>query len=281
MLDLHNHLLPGVDDGAHDVAVSLDMARAYVDQGVRCVACTPHIIEGLYHNTGPEIRNAVCDLQARIDDAGIDLLLVPGAENHVVQDFVKRLRDDRLVPLGTSKFVLVEPPEHIAPIYLEQLFFDVLVAGFVPILVHPERLRWIEKKYHVVQRLAARGVWLQVTSGSLHGRFGSRAQYWAERMLEEGLVHILASDAHNMKKRPPDLWKGHAAAEALVGVQEAHDLVVTRPAGILMNKMPNEMPAPQGAPLVYELRGNNDLSEMHSATAGGSIGQRLRRVFGN
>ena len=223
---------------------SLAMTRVYVEQGVECVACTPHILPGLYHNTGPGIREALAGFQARLEDAGIPLKLAPGADNHIVPDFVSGLKSGHLLTLGDSAYVLAEPPHHVAPARLEDLFFNVLLAGYVPILTHPERLSWIEAKYEVVQRLAAHGVWMQITSGSLTGRFGRRPRYWAERMLEEGIVHILATDAHNMGQRPPDLWEGRKRAEQLVGPAEALHLVVTRPQGVLLNKSPGTLPHP-------------------------------------
>ena len=115
----------------------------------------------------------------------------------------------------------------------------------MPVLTHPERLSWIEQKYDVMTRLAEKGVWMQVTSGSLIGRFGRRPRYWAQRMLEEGLVQILATDTHDPVKRPPDLERGRKEAERLVGAQEALHLVVTRPLGILSNTPPRELPVPQ------------------------------------
>ena len=207
MFDLHSHVLPGLDDGAPDLQTSLAMARAYVEQGVECVVCTPHILPGLYQNTGPNIREAVRGLQQRLDHAGIALRLAPGADNHIVPDFVRGLKEGRLLTLADSSYVLVEPPHHVAPARLEDLFFDICLAGYVPVLTHPERLSWIESKYDVMERLAARGVWMQITSGSLCGRFGQRPRRWAQRMLAEGLVHILATDAHNMTARPPDLLR--------------------------------------------------------------------------
>jgi protein-tyrosine phosphatase len=167
MFDLHSHLLPEIDDGAADVGTSLDMARAYVDQGVQYVACTPHILPGLYHNTGGQIRRAVALMQARLDDAGIPLRLLTGADNHMVPEFIIRLREGCLLTLADSPYVLVEPPHHVAPARLEGFFFDLLLAGYIPILTHPERLSWIENKYDVIKRLASRGVWMQITSGSI------------------------------------------------------------------------------------------------------------------
>lgn len=174
MFDLHCHLLPGIDDGAPDLETSLAMARAFVDQGVECVACTPHILPGLFHNTGPQIRKAVAELQLRLEDAGIPLKLVTGADNHIVPDFVDGLKRGHLLTLADTAYVLVEPPHHVAPARVEELFFAILLAGYVPVLTHPERLTWIENKYDVMERLASRGVWMQITSGSLTGSFGRR-----------------------------------------------------------------------------------------------------------
>ena len=129
MFDVHSHLLPGIDDGSPSFDTSLAMARSYVDQGVECVACTPHILPGLYHNSGPQIRQAVAELQARLYDAGIALKLVTGADNHIVPDFVDGLKRGHLLALADSAYVLVEPPHHVAPQRLEELFFNILLAG--------------------------------------------------------------------------------------------------------------------------------------------------------
>ncbi len=275
MFDLHSHLLPGIDDGAPDLETSLAMARAYADQGVECVACTPHILPGLYNNTGPQIRQAIDALQMRLDDAGIPLRLTSGADNHIVPTFVEGLKSGHLLTLGGSDYVLVEPPHHVAPARLEDLFFDILLGGYFPILTHPERLSWIESKYDVMERLAKRGVWMQITSGSLSGAFGKRPRYWAERMLDEGLVHIIATDAHNMGRRPPDLLQGRMRAEKLAGAAEAGHLVLTRPQGVLLNKLPNSLPLPR----VKVANENLRAVEASNRKKPGGIVRRLRRLF--
>ena len=140
MIDLHCHILPGVDDGAADLSVSVEMAKAFVADGVSVVACTPHILPGLYHNSGPQIRQATTQLQQLLNEEGIPLRLVTGADNHIVPSFVAELRSGHLLSLADTRYVLVEPPHHIAPPRLEDLFFNILVAGYVPILTHPERL---------------------------------------------------------------------------------------------------------------------------------------------
>lgn len=244
MIDLHCHILPGIDDGAADVAVSLDMARAFVDDGVSIVACTPHILPGMYHNSGPQIRAAAQELQRAIDAAGIPLTLVTGADVHIAPDLARELREGRALSLADSRYVLIEPPHHVAPVRLEDIFFNLLVAGYVPILTHPERLTWINSQYATIKKLVGAGVWMQITAGSLIGAFGRQPLYWAERMLDEGCVHIVATDAHDVRRRPPVLGKGRDAAARRVGEAEALHLVMTRPHGIVANAAPGSLPLP-------------------------------------
>ncbi len=169
--------------------------------------------------------------------------LVPGADNHIVPNFVSELRSGHLLSLDDTRYVLVEPPHHVAPPRLEDLFFSLLVAGYVPVLTHPERLSWINSHYQVVQRLANAGVWMQLTAGSLAGAFGRNARYWAERMLDEGHAHILATDAHDVGRRPPNLSEGRELASKRVGDIEAEHLVMTRPRGMLLNEPPSNLVA--------------------------------------
>ena len=243
MIDLHCHLLPGVDDGAPDLATSLAMARIAADDGIEVVACTPHIYPGMYENTGPAIRQAVAELQTRLDEAGVALRVTFGADTHIAPDLVAGLRGGRVPSLHGSRYFLLEPPHHVAPPRLAETVFDLLAAGYVPVVTHPERLSWIEDRYEVFVELARKGAWMQVTAGSLTGRFGSAARYWGERLLDEGWVHILATDSHGVDRRPPLLAEGQRAAERWVGAAEAVHLVQTRPQGILNNYEPERLPA--------------------------------------
>jgi protein-tyrosine phosphatase len=162
---------------------------------------------------------------------------------------------------------------------LEELFFSIISAGYIPILTHPERLSWIESKYDVIKMLAARGVWIQITSGALSGRFGGRPRYWAERMLAKGVVHILATDARNMKSRPPDLLEGRKHVERLAGGLKAQHLVVTRPQGALLNISPKALPLPQSGAARLELRENDGLAQTSRLSVRGGLGQRMRRLL--
>jgi protein-tyrosine phosphatase len=243
MIDLHCHLLPGIDDGAPDLATALAMARIAVADGIKVVACTPHIYPGMYDNNGPAIRRAVAELQRRLEEAGIPLRLTLGADAHIAPDLVAGLRAGQVPTLHDSRYFLLEPPHHVAPPRLAETVFDLLAAGYVPVITHPERLSWIEDRYETFGELARKGAWLQVTAGSLTGRFGKAAQYWGERLLDEGWVHILATDAHGVDRRPPLLAEGQRVAERWLGAGEALHLVETRPQGILDNLQPERLPA--------------------------------------
>jgi protein-tyrosine phosphatase len=290
MIDLHCHLLPGLDDGAGSLPVSIAMAKAFVADGVSIVACTPHILPGLYHNRGPEIRHATAALQQDLDEAGIPLRLTTGADNHVVPDFLAQLRTGHLLSLADTRYVLVEFPHHVAPPRIEDAMFLLITGGFVPILTHPERLSWIGTHYEVIKKLKTMGVWMQVTAGSLLGAFGRNALYWGERMLGEGLVHILATDAHDTSRRPPNLGLGRDAAAMRVGNAEAWHLVMTRPEGVLRNVSPAELPQPLSGQSSLHSAPAGDLrdvaTERHEASARtrrdpshGNVLGRLRRFF--
>lgn len=249
MIDLHSHILPGVDDGAPDLETALAMARMAEADGIVAMACTPHFMPGLYDNKSSDIRPRIALLNREFKAAGLRLELVVGADAHVRPDFLACLREGRLLTLNDSRYVLVEPPHDLMPKRLDELFHNLQVAGYVPILTHPERLRWIEQHYATVVEFARNGVWMQITAGALTGRFGRRPHYWARRMLAEGLVSFIASDAHNTGSRPPVLSEAFAVAETEVGYGEATNLVVTRPAGILDDAPVEDVPPlPAGRP---------------------------------
>jgi protein-tyrosine phosphatase len=239
LIDLHCHILPGVDDGASNLSESIAMARVAASDGIAVIACTPHMVPGLYDNTGPAIRLAVDELARVLADAGIPLQLVTGADVHLAPDLEEGLGSGRVAKLAESRYFLLEPPHHVLPPRLEDIIFQLLTAGYMPIVTHPERLSWVEAHYAVLQRLAASGVWMQVTAGSLTGRFGRRVRYWGERMLDEGIVQILATDAHDCLDRPPRLSEARDVVARRNGEEAAERLVVTHPAAVLHDMAPS------------------------------------------
>jgi len=243
MIDLHSHLLPGVDDGSPDLEVSLDMARIAVADGIRIMACTPHISPSLYENDGAQIREAVAALAERLLEAGVDLYLVTGADVHLAPKLIQRIRSGQVPTVADSRYFLLEAPHHVAPPRMEEVIRGFRSAGYVPILTHPERLSWIDAHYGYIKRMTAAGAWIQLTAGSITGAFGHQPRYWSERMLDEGLVHLIATDAHNTGRRRPAMSKAREAVAARLGEAEAENLCFARPLGIVRNRAPADIVA--------------------------------------
>lgn len=247
MIDLHSHILPGIDDGAKTLEVSLEMARIALADGIHTLACTPHIYPGLYMNDAAGIDARRAALQRELDAQGLPLRLVNGADVHLVPGLLERVRAGTVPTLHGSRYLLLEPSHHVAPPRFEDSVFTLVAAGYVPVITHPERLSWVEDHYDAFVRLRAQGVWMQVTAGALTGVFGSRAKYWAERFLGEGHTHILASDAHSTGRRVPRLAEARERAAALLGAEEAERLVLHRPQAILDDLPPSAVPEPPKA----------------------------------
>jgi protein-tyrosine phosphatase len=248
VIDLHSHILPGIDDGAQSLAISLDMARIAVKDGIRIMACTPHIYPGVYHNHKTGIVAARDALQVALDDKGIDLHLTTGADVHLVPGVLEGLRGGTIPSLHNTRYVLLEPSHHVAPPRFAESVFRLVTAGYVPVITHPERLTWIKDHFQMMAQLTRQGAWLQVTAGALTGMFGPAPKYWGERFVGEGLTHILATDAHSSTRRVPVLSEGLAVAERLLGATEARQLVQGRPAAVMSNLSPSQA-APLPAPL--------------------------------
>jgi protein-tyrosine phosphatase len=241
VIDIHCHILPGLDDGAADLGTSLEMARMAIGDGIATVACTPHIFPGVYDNTAESIEAAVSALEERLAEEGIALALVTGADIHLAPDLVDRLQNGDVPPLNESRYFLFEPPHDILPPRLDSFLFGAMAAGYRPILTHPERLAWIEQHYPLIQALAGSGVVMQLTAGSLTGLFRRRARYWSERMIDEGIAQVIASDAHGTDTRPPIMSPARDLVAGRWGDDLAERLFLANPSCILENL---ELPDP-------------------------------------
>jgi len=244
MIDLHCHLLPGIDDGPKDLATSLEMARIAVADGITTTFCTPHIYPGLYENNAVDIRHRVANLQLILQNQNIPLTLNFGADVHLVPGLLDAIRSGRVPTLGASRYLLLEPSHHVCPPRFCESVFELIGAGYVPVITHPERLTWAQDHLDDFFALARSGAWLQVTGGALTGKFGTRVQRLAERFVGDGWTAILASDAHTTQRRAPQLRDARERASALVGSDEATRMVVDRPQLVLLNSQPSDEPPP-------------------------------------
>lgn len=248
MIDLHCHLIPGIDDGATSLEEALEMARIAVADGITVTACTSHIFPGMFNNSGDAIRNGMAEMQRQLDAHDIPLKLVEGADVQLDLGILEGLRSGGIPSLNRSRYFLFEPPHVHAPPQIEAANRSYVEAGYVPVITHPERLKWIEGNgYDRILEMVEDGAWIQLTAGSITGMFGPRAQAWCERMLDDGIVHIVATDAHNIRRRTPVLSKARDAVAARLGEEEAWRMVLDRPRAILDNLPPDALPPPSAA----------------------------------
>jgi protein-tyrosine phosphatase len=248
MIDVHCHMLPGIDDGARNLEMALEMARLAVADGITVTACTPHIYPGLFENTVEGIREAVEGFRVELARADIPLQITYGADIQITPELVAGLNAGSLPTLHKSRYFLFEPPHHVAPPGMLDLLHNVIATGYVPVITHPERLSYAEEYYDQFVQAVAMGAWIQLTGGALLGRFGGRVQKLSQRFLADGVTHLLASDGHNLKNRTPELSEARNAAASIVGEAEANRLVTERPQAILDNVDPALIPSPQVRP---------------------------------
>ncbi len=200
--DIHCHIVPGIDDGAADLAEAIAMARVAEADGTRSLVATPHQLGSNAHVTAEAIRRGVADLQEALDVEGIDVAVVPGADVRIEPELPSLLKQGKVLTLADrGRHVLLELP-HDTYIPLEPLLAALQKQGIVGILSHPERNRGIIKHPEVLDNVVGGGCLLQITAGSLIGDFGSNPRRIAEYCVENRLIHFIASDAHDTEKRP-------------------------------------------------------------------------------
>jgi protein-tyrosine phosphatase len=217
MIDLHNHLLPGLDDGPEDTEAALEMARAAVAAGITVMACTPHVALK-YPNRSPEILAGVVGLRGEIRQAGIDLEIVSGAE--ISAEVIHRIDDEELraLSLNGTGWLLVEAPFAGWPTRLPTLVTDLEIRGFRVMIAHPERAQAIQHNPDRLRDLVGRGALVQSNASSFTGDHGRLVAQTAELLIRNDLIHILASDAHSASWRPPGAAEGLRVAARTLGV---------------------------------------------------------------
>lgn len=233
MIDLHNHILPALDDGAVDIAESLAIGRQFVSEGVSTIAATPHLNLSARAPVAREaVERALDEVREAFDCEGIGLNIAPGEEVYLVPDVLPALEAGQVCTLGGSRSVLVELPFDVRPVYLDDLVFQMQLAGYTVILAHPERYRFVQQDLQSIEPLADRGVMLQATAPALLGEYGPTVKRTAERLLQRGLYALAASDRHHPGPLR-SLTTMHDRIAALTNVDGADLLLVENPRRVL------------------------------------------------
>jgi protein-tyrosine phosphatase len=236
MIDIHCHLLPGLDDGPQDLEDSLSMARIAVADGIQVIVATPHTLNGVYWNHREVILERTRVLREALAEQNIPLILYAGADIHFNADLIRKLEDEEALSINGGKYLLLELPSQSVPLTAKEVFFGLRVKGYFPIITHLERNLVIQRDLDIVGDWVQHGALIQITANSLTGGFGRRAYDCACRFLERGWVDIIATDAHSAKGRPPVLSQGVQAAGEIISPAEVLKMVTTFPRLILRNE---------------------------------------------
>lgn len=218
MIDIHCHILPGVDDGPKTLEESLNMARVAVQEGIETIIATPHHKNTQYNNIKSTIISNVNNLNIALKQENIPLKILPGQEVRIYGEVLEDYFKEEILTLNHSKYLFIEFPSSSVPRYAERLLYEIQTEGIIPIIVHPERNKELQEKPELLYQFVKNGALSQVTASSLVGYFGKNVKKFSEQLIEYNLTHFVASDAHNLHNRSFKVTEAMDAIEENFGV---------------------------------------------------------------
>jgi protein-tyrosine phosphatase len=243
VIDLHTHILPGIDDGVKTEDDAVEFAKVAAADGVTTIVATPHYRDGFYVNTRTDVLSGVERLRRRLAEERVPVTLLPGAEIHICPDLVDRVRSGHAPTLADNgRTVLFELSMTQYPFELESVVYAMRLAGLQVLFAHPERIRYFQEDIRRYEALVHQGAFGQITTGSVLGVFGDEVAEFSEELIRKKLVHVVASDAHNVRGRPPILTAALARIGDWVGADLARRMATEIPQAFLEGKEPNVPP---------------------------------------
>jgi protein-tyrosine phosphatase len=230
MIDIHCHPLPGVDDGARSLEMAVTMCHVAAADGITHLVATPHSNYTYTFDPGRN-RHLLAQLQ---ESVGEQPRLLLGCDFHLSYDNIQHcVEDSKDFTINQTSYLLVELPDQFIPEHMTRVYYDIHVAGLTPIITHPERNPLIQRKPEVIEEWVSNGCLVQVTAQSYTGGFGSQARKFSERLLDMGLVHFFATDAHDVKRRPPILSRCYRKVAQAKGEEIADLLIRANPEAVI------------------------------------------------
>lgn len=236
MIDLHSHILPYVDDGSKDMEMSLQMARIYVENGFRKVIATPHYVDGANNSTTEDIRIGLEALKKELARAGIPLEIYLGNEIYTAPNIIDDIINNNIIGLNDSKYLLMELPMNDIPLFVEDLIYEILIKGYIPIIAHPERNSKIINDPNILYRYINMGALAQMNLTSLEGFYGSRVKNTAELLLTHSMIHFVSTDSHSNRGRSPKVENSLKLLKTLVDHEYYEKITAINPQLVLDNK---------------------------------------------
>lgn len=217
MIDIHCHILPGIDDGAKTIEHSIEMAKVAAEEGIQTIIATPHHKNNQFTNNKEDILNHVENLNKQFTQRNIPIKILPGQEVRIFGEVLEDYEKGEILTLNHTKYLFVEFPSSSVPRYAERLLYDIQTQGIIPIIVHPERNKELQEKPDLMYKLVQNGALTQVTAASVCGYFGKKVKQFSEQLIEANLTHFIASDAHNTTSRTFKMSQAFDEIEAKFG----------------------------------------------------------------
>lgn len=235
MIDIHSHILQGVDDGSEDLDMSIGMARMYLDNGIEEVIATPHYIEkdeeSLSRNT-----KALKILEERLEEEAIPLKVYLGNEVYISMEVLEDIKESRVATLNGSRYVLLEFPMREVPIYAENVLYELLVNGYIPIIAHPERYIEIQKDPNILFQFLKNGALAQLNLPSLEGLYGRGVKETAELLVNHRMIQFVGTDSHTDRRRSPKVEDSLIALKNMVSREQYRNLTYENASNVLKDK---------------------------------------------
>jgi protein-tyrosine phosphatase len=196
--DMHSHLIPGIDDGVKSIEESLEMIRGFVSLGYKHLVTTPHIMSDYFKNTPEIILSGLEEVRAAIKNEQIPVTIDAAAEYYLDEFFVNKIKTEKLLTIA-NKYLLFEISYINPPEYLQKVIFEIIVAGYTPLLAHPERYNFWAGRMDEYKRIKETGALFQLNINSLTGYYGITSRKTAEHLIDENMIDFIGSDMHGSR----------------------------------------------------------------------------------
>lgn len=235
-IDVHSHVLPGVDDGSKDMDMSIAMVDMAYEQGVRTMIATPHYYPGHMRYPREHLDEVYRATVSVIEEKYSDFTLLLGNEIYYRDEVVEKLKNKRICTMADTNYILLEFSPPVEYGYLSKAVYKCLDAGYYPILAHIERYGCLWKNEKQIRELIRMGAYMQINAENFEGGFFSTEKRVCLKMIQNGLVHFLGSDCHNLSSRKPNLRQAYNYLQEKLSPELYQDLVATNPKKLLENK---------------------------------------------
>ena len=237
MIDVHSHIVFGVDDGSKTIDQSIEIIKEAYRAGFSKIIATPHYLEDYYEKNKAEIAEKISEIRQRLNEENCPVQILQGNEIYVTENINELIDDKKASTMADSQYVLFELPLNAEVMNLNQIIYQILEEDRIPILAHPERYTFVQKNPKILQSLIEDGVLIQCNYGSIIGQYGSTAKKTLKKLLKYNMVHLFGTDVHRPHTILLSMDEVNKKLEKIIGVEKLEELTKINPQKIIDNEI--------------------------------------------